>query len=55
VVLAVLALAQPVGAQPPDSVRFGASLEMGDIAQAREWLEEGLEPGLPRRPRPAPA
>lgn len=43
-VLAVLALAQPARAELPDPVRFGVRMEMGDIAQAREWLEAGLEP-----------
>jgi len=43
-VLAVLALAQPAHAQLPDPVRFGVRMELGDIAQAREWLEAGLPP-----------
>ena len=43
-VLAALALAQPAQAQLPDSVRFGVRMESGDIAQAREWLDAGLEP-----------
>jgi len=42
--LAVLALAQPARAQLPDPVRFGVRMEYGDIAQAREWLEAGLDP-----------
>ena len=43
-VLAALALAQPAHAQLPDPVRFGVRMESGDIAQAREWLDAGLEP-----------
>ena len=43
-VVAALALAQPVRAQLPDPVRFGVSMELGDIARAREWLEAGLAP-----------
>ena len=28
----------------PDAVRFGIIMEMGDVDQAREWLEQGLSP-----------
>ena len=42
--LAVLALAQPARSQLPDPVRFGVRMEFGDIAQAREWLDAGLQP-----------
>ncbi|HET7775403.1 MAG TPA: ankyrin repeat domain-containing protein, partial [Azospira sp.] len=30
--------------QPPGPVRYGLALEMGNLAQAREWLEAGLPP-----------
>ena len=43
-ILSVLALAQAALAQLPDPVRFGVRVEAGDIDQAREWLEGGLEP-----------
>ena len=43
-VLTALALAQPVQAQLPDPARFGVRMEFGDIAQARQWLDAGLEP-----------
>lgn len=43
-VLVVLALAQPARAQLPDPVRFGVRIELGDLAQAREWLDAGLPP-----------
>jgi hypothetical protein len=42
--LAMVALAQPARAQLPDPVRFGVRMEYGDIDQAREWLDAGLEP-----------
>jgi hypothetical protein len=42
--LTVLALAQPARAQLPDPVQFGVRMELGDIAQARQWLDAGLEP-----------
>jgi len=42
--LAVLTLAHPARAQLPDPVRFGLRVELGDIAQVREWLEAGLQP-----------
>lgn len=29
---------------PPDPARFGNRLELGDIAQVREWLDAGLDP-----------
>lgn len=31
-------------AELPDPVRFSVRLEMGDVAQARAWLDEGLDP-----------
>ena len=32
------------GGRLPDPVQFGVRIEMGDIAQAREWLDRGLDP-----------
>lgn len=38
------------GSQPaadftlPDPVRFGAAMELGDLEQARKWLDQGLPP-----------
>jgi hypothetical protein len=43
-IVAVLALAQPALAELPDPVRFGVRMEFGDITQAREWLDAGLDP-----------
>ena len=43
-VLVILALAQPALAQLPDPVRFRVRVELGDVAQAREWLDAGLPP-----------
>ncbi|MBI2960398.1 MAG: ankyrin repeat domain-containing protein, partial [Betaproteobacteria bacterium] len=43
-VLAVSFLAQPARAELPDPVRFGVRMELGDVAQAREWLDAGLPP-----------
>ena len=40
----VLALVQAARAQLPDPVYFGVRMEYGDLDQAREWLEAGLEP-----------
>lgn len=42
-----LAVASTAAAPPPglpDRVRFGAVLELGDVSQAREWLDAGLAP-----------
>lgn len=41
----------PLGAAPtstrlPDAVRFGAVMELGDVGQAREWLDAGLDPNF---------
>lgn len=30
----------------PDKVEFGVRIEMGDIAQARSWLDQGLDPNF---------
>jgi hypothetical protein len=32
------------GFTPPDPVTFGVRIESGDLAQAREWLDAGLDP-----------
>ena len=36
--------AQKTGFRPPDPETFGTRIEAGDIAQAREWLDAGLDP-----------
>jgi len=35
-----------VRAELPDAARFSAALELGDVAQARAWLDEGLDPNF---------
>jgi hypothetical protein len=42
--LIVLAAAQPAVADLPDPVLFRVRLELGDVAQVREWLAAGLSP-----------
>jgi len=42
--LALLPL--PVRAEPPDAVKFSVTLELGDVATARRWLDEGLDPNF---------
>ena len=32
----------------PDPVRFSNVIELGDVSQAREWLDAGLAPQLQR-------
>jgi hypothetical protein len=44
--LAAAALAAVARAELPDPVRFGAAIEAGDIAAARAWLDEGLDPNF---------
>lgn len=45
--LACAALAAlPVHAALPDAARFSTALELGDVAQARAWLDEGLDPNF---------
>ena len=39
-------LPAPTLAALPDPVRFGAVMELGDIRQARQWLDEGLDPNF---------
>jgi hypothetical protein len=36
----------PAHAAPPDAVRFGARIELGDVDTARQWLDEGLDPNF---------
>jgi ankyrin repeat protein len=36
----------PVRAALPDPVRFSAVLELGNVEQARAWLDEGLDPNF---------
>jgi hypothetical protein len=43
--LCALLLALPArGFTPPDPVTFGVRIEAGDVPQAREWLDAGLDP-----------
>ena len=44
--IAALLIVFPSGAraQLPDPVRFGVAMEMGDLAAAKRWLDEGLDP-----------
>ena len=37
-------LGQKAGFKPPDPETFGTRIESGDLAQAREWLDAGLDP-----------
>ena len=39
-----LLAAPPIHAELPDPARFSVRLELGDVAQARQWLDEGLDP-----------
>lgn len=39
-------LAPAVRAELPDPAKFSVQLEMGDVAQARAWLDEGLDPNF---------
>ncbi len=43
-VFLVFVLTEAAQAQLPDAVRFGIRMELGDIDQARAWLDEGLPP-----------
>lgn len=40
----LMLLAAPVQAGLPDATRFGVVMELGNLSQAREWLDEGLSP-----------
>lgn len=44
--LATLLLSGPVRAELPDATRFSVRLELGDITQAKQWLDEGLDPNF---------
>jgi tetratricopeptide (TPR) repeat protein len=45
--LACLALSMPAArAELPDPARFSVMLELGDVKQARAWLDEGLDPNF---------
>ena len=46
ILVLALALVAPAGAALPDPVRFGVSIEAGDIRSARLWLEQGLPPNF---------
>ena len=35
-------LALPAASTLPDPVRFGVTLELGNVSQAKAWLDEGL-------------
>lgn len=43
---ALVLAALPAHAELPDPVRFSIRLELGDVAQARAWLNEGLDPNF---------
>lgn len=42
--LAAFLLSGPARAELPDPARFSVRLELGDIDQAKRWLDEGLDP-----------
>ena len=44
VAAALLATAIPVSANPPDPVRFGVTVEAGDLRAVQAWLDAGLDP-----------
>lgn len=45
--LSLLAVLPPaVHAALPDAMKFSIQLELGDVAQARAWLDEGLDPNF---------
>ncbi len=46
VALAAAGLVATARAELPDPVRFGATIEAGNIFAARAWLEEGLDPNF---------
>lgn len=48
--LLLIALVAPAGAAGlPDAARFSNAIEQGDVAQAREWLDNGLPPDFEGR------
>ena len=44
--LALLLVAAPARAALPDPVRFSLTIELGNIAAVRAWLDEGLDPNF---------
>lgn len=46
ILLALWTIALPARAALPDPVRFGVAIEAGDIASAKAWLDEGLDPNF---------
>ncbi len=42
--LILLLASAPARARLPDAIRFGVVMELGDVSQAKEWLDEGLPP-----------
>ena len=45
-IVTALALMQAARAQLPDPVHVGVRMEYGDLEQAREWLDAGLDPNF---------
>ena len=41
---AALSLGAPAWPAPPDPVRFGVAMELGEVDTAKKWLDEGLDP-----------
>jgi hypothetical protein len=46
VLAALLGPAPTLASELPDPARFGARMELGDIGQARRWLDAGLDPNF---------
>ncbi len=44
VAAALLAMAPPVRANPPDPVKFGVTVEVGNLQAVQAWLDAGLDP-----------
>lgn len=44
--LLTITLVPPAHAELPDPTRFSVVLELGDVAQAERWLDEGLDPNF---------
>lgn len=44
---ALFCLVLSAQAELPNPVAFGVALEVGDLARARQWLDEGLDPNFP--------
>jgi hypothetical protein len=44
VAAALLAMAPPVRANPPDPVKFGVTVEVGNLQAVQVWLDAGLDP-----------